>query len=110
MDALTAGFWAGSFAVRQSHTALPYAAQEKLNGATALAQIAGVAMTCPPRRCSMVAMSGRGYSRGGSGISAFRVSTSFDSPSWLVRTASNMVARDTWFPKSAEAPKPTILT
>jgi len=31
------------------------------------------------------------------GISAFRVSTSFDSPSCLVSTASNAVAGDNWF-------------
>jgi hypothetical protein len=48
---------------------------------------------------------------GGSGISAFRVSTSFDSPSWLVRTASNPVAGDTSFSKSTdEVLTPTIFT
>ena len=53
----------------------------------------------------------RGYSRGGSGTSAFRVATSSDNPSWLVRTASNPVSRDTRPPKSTdEALKPTILT
>ena len=51
------------------------------------------------------------YSRGGSGISAFRVATSSDSPSLLVRTASSLVSADTWFPKSTdEVLKPTILT
>ena len=53
----------------------------------------------------------RSYFRGGSGISAFRVATSFHSPSWSVRTASKPVAGDTRFPKSTdEALKPTILT
>src|SRR5215475_15767352 len=50
------------------------------------------------------------YARGDLGISAFRVSTSFDSPSGLVSTASNALAGDDWFSSVERVLKPTILT
>jgi hypothetical protein len=51
------------------------------------------------------------YSRGGSGSSAFRVSTNFDSPSCGVRTASNPIPGDTQFRRSTDKLlMPTILT
>ena len=53
----------------------------------------------------------RGYSRGSSGISALRVSTSLDSPSSLAITASNPTPGDTQLPKTTDKVlKPTILT
>ena len=48
------------------------------------------------------------YPRCDSGISAFRVSISFDSPSCLVSTASNAV--DNWLMSVERVFKPTILT
>ena len=61
--------------------------------------------------CRRRADPARGYACGGSEISAFKVSTNFDSPSCLVMTASNPVPRDTWSPKSnGKVLKPTILT
>lgn len=52
-----------------------------------------------------------GCSRGGSGTGAFRVSSNFDSPSCLVRAASNPIIGDTRFAKAVdEIVTPTILT